>query len=271
MQSYRPVIIALAWLVAIWVAGCSGQPTASAPAEHIPTPEAGQPTVEATSLPIPGLSPQKEEISVTSQPRLESSAITPPPGAASLVELARADLARRLGLAREAIRLVSAEAVDWSNTSLGCPQPGMMYAEVITPGYRLVLEAAGQTYAYHTDQQGQVILCQPAGVGQGGAAPTPSPARIQVAPPAGADQAVRLAREDLARRLVLAAEAIQVVSAERVEWSDASLGCPQPGMMYAQVITPGYLVILEAGGKRYEYHTDEGRFVVLCEQARSAP
>ena len=84
-------------------------------------------------------------------------------------------------------------------------------------------------------------------------------------PPAAADQAVRLAREDLAKRLVLAAEAIQLVSAEAVEWSDASLGCPQPGMMYAQVITPGYLVILEAGGKRYEYHTDAGRFAVLCE------
>jgi hypothetical protein len=36
--------------------------------------------------------------------------------------------------------------------------------------------------------------------------------------------------------------------------------------MYAQVITPGYRVVLEAGGQRYEYHTDTGRFVVLCEK-----
>ena len=26
-------------------------------------------------------------------------------------------------------------------------------------------------------------------------------------------------------------------------WSDASLGCPQPDMGYAQVVTPGYLVL----------------------------
>lgn len=83
-------------------------------------------------------------------------------------------------------------------------------------------------------------------------------------PPAGSEQVVRLAREDLAQRLGLALEAIEVVSVVAMEWSDTSLGCPQPGMMYAQVITPGFLVALEAGGERYEYHTDEGRFVVLC-------
>ena len=27
----------------------------------------------------------------------------------------------------------------------------------------------------------------------------------------------------------------------REEWNDSSLGCPQPGLFYAQVITPGYL------------------------------
>jgi hypothetical protein len=50
-----------------------------------------------------------------------------------------------------------------------------------------------------------------------------------------------------------------------VDWSDTSLGCPEPGMMYAQVITPGFLVMIEAEGQQYEYHTDESRFVVLCE------
>ncbi len=86
-----------------------------------------------------------------------------------------------------------------------------------------------------------------------------------VTPPAEAQAVVRLAREDLAQRLGLAPEAIRLVSVEAVDWSDTSLGCPQPGMMYAQVITPGYRVMLEAGGQRYEYHTDEGQFVVLCE------
>jgi len=51
-----------------------------------------------------------------------------------------------------------------------------------------------------------------------------------------------------------------------VEWSDASLGCPKPGFAYAQVITPGYRIVLTAGQQQYEYHTDKSRAVVLCER-----
>jgi hypothetical protein len=96
--------------------------------------------------------------------------------------------------------------------------------------------------------------------------PTPVIEPSEVNPPAEAKEAVRLAREDLAQKLGLAPEAIRLVSVEAVEWRDTSLGCPQPGMMYAQVITPGFQVMLEAGGKGYDYHTDTGRFVVLCEK-----
>jgi len=96
--------------------------------------------------------------------------------------------------------------------------------------------------------------------------PESIPGATEVEPPAGAQDVVRLALEDLAQKLGLAPEAIRLVSVEAVEWSDTSLGCPQPGMMYAQVITPGFLVVLEANGKQYAYHTDADRFVVLCEK-----
>jgi hypothetical protein len=87
--------------------------------------------------------------------------------------------------------------------------------------------------------------------------------------PDEACRAVELARDDLARRLALALDVIQLVSVEAVDWSDTSLGCPQPGMMYAQVITPGFLIVLEAMGQSYEYHTDEDSSVVLCQGDRS--
>jgi hypothetical protein len=56
---------------------------------------------------------------------------------------------------------------------------------------------------------------------------------------------------------------VQVISSQRMDWPDSSLGCPQPGQMYLQVVTPGYRITVEAGGRRLEYHTDlSGRFVV---------
>ena len=73
-----------------------------------------------------------------------------------------------------------------------------------------------------------------------------------------------MARQDLAKKLNLSIEAIREVSVEAVEWPDTSLGCPQPGMMYAQVITPGFRVVLAAKDQTVEYHTDLGRRVVSC-------
>ena len=75
------------------------------------------------------------------------------------VEKARTDLMKRLDISSDQIRVVEAMLVDWPDTSLGCPQPGMVYAQVITPGYYIVLEAKEQQYPYHTDLEEQVILC----------------------------------------------------------------------------------------------------------------
>ena len=72
--------------------------------------------------------------------------------------------------------------------------------------------------------------------------------------PAGLEQAVLFASTDLAERLGIPIESVSVARAEFVTWPDSSLGCPQPGMMYTQVLTDGVLVVLLANGVSYEYH-----------------
>ena len=58
-------------------------------------------------------------------------------------------------------------------------------------------------------------------------------------------------------------------SSERVQWSDASLGCPQPGYAYAQVVTPGYRLVFALDGTTYQVHTnDDGSHAVICETGR---
>jgi ketosteroid isomerase-like protein len=60
-------------------------------------------------------------------------------------------------------------------------------------------------------------------------------------------------------------EAVTVVSHEKVEWPDTSLGCPKEGEMYAAVITPGYKVILSVNDQELEYHTDEFDRAIRCD------
>lgn len=85
-----------------------------------------------------------------------------PPGGAytAALEAAQKELATRLGIPAADIRLVTAEPVDWPDTSLGCPQPGMAYAQVITPGFRLVLAAGQAIYEYHSDYAGHFATCK---------------------------------------------------------------------------------------------------------------
>ncbi len=80
----------------------------------------------------------------------------------------------------------------------------------------------------------------------------------------GADGASAQAKTDLSARTGVPVDQIQVVSVEPVTWPDASLGCPQPGMMYAQVLTPGLRIRLQANGQVYEYHTGGNAAPVFC-------
>lgn len=73
------------------------------------------------------------------------------------------------------------------------------------------------------------------------------------------------AREALVHWLEVSSEEVEVVEVEEVEWPDTSLGCPQPGMVYAQVITPGWRVVLRVNDEAYEYHSGAGH-EVLCDQ-----
>lgn len=70
--------------------------------------------------------------------------------------------------------------------------------------------------------------------------------------------------QTLAQQLQINADQIEIVSVENVDWPDACLGVYTADMMCAQVITPGYRVVLAADGQQYEYHTNsDGSFVQL--------
>jgi len=73
-----------------------------------------------------------------------------------------------------------------------------------------------------------------------------------------AAEAEAYAKKDLAARLGISPGNIIVAESGEATWPDASLGMPEPGQMYAQMLTEGFRIVLEAGGKRYEYHFGNG-------------
>lgn len=69
------------------------------------------------------------------------------------------DVAHRTGLDPGTIRLGSAESVTWLDGSLGCPEPDVMYTQMLVPGYRVLIEAGGRLWVYHAAKFGTPTLC----------------------------------------------------------------------------------------------------------------
>lgn len=84
-------------------------------------------------------------------------------------------------------------------------------------------------------------------------------------------QILAIFQDDLARRALVKHEEITVVSATEQQWSDGALGCRQPGQMYTQMIVPGYRVVLEAAGNRYDYHSDRRGNFIVCSSGMPFP
>jgi hypothetical protein len=71
--------------------------------------------------------------------------------------------AAELGVDPASIQVISVDAVDWNNSCLGVDKPGEMCLDVITSGYRVLLDVDGREVAVHTNQQGTVMrLADPA-------------------------------------------------------------------------------------------------------------
>ncbi len=215
----------------------------------------------------PAATPSQDESPLStptaSEPAPTAGEPTVPPEAAEVTQV-KQDLAQRLNVAVDQIRVVSVRAVDWPDASLGCPKPGMSYADVVTPGFEIILEANGQEYAYHTGG-GNYVLCEGGSPVEAPTAPATS-SGTDLSPEAAA--LVEKASQDLITRAGVLAGDIAVRSVVEVEWRDGSLGCPQPGVSYIMMITPGYLIMLEAKGQAYEYHASATN-VVWCKDPQA--
>ena len=139
--------------------GTAAPATASAAPGVAATP--GQPAPSPSVAHPRGTPP--ERIPITPSPAPVTGEVPP-----ELVAKARVMLAAEVGASAAAqATIVVGEQVTWPDGSLGCPQPGMMYEQMVTPGYRLVFDVAGTQYDYRLTANGVIVRCRPA------ARPTP--------------------------------------------------------------------------------------------------
>lgn len=111
--------------------------------------------IESFSTPIPATPPQSDDM-----PKDLPLSIPRSPSLPALIEKAKADLAQRLSIPISQIKAIETKEAAWPDTSLGCPQPDIVYAQIPTPGYLVTLENAGNKYEYHVGIHGNVLYCE---------------------------------------------------------------------------------------------------------------
>jgi hypothetical protein len=147
-------------------------------------------------------------------------------------------------------------------------EPGVSFSEAVTVRFAESLEdgAYGLSLAVRRPS-GSLVDLVPIQIGDVDEVRRPTTrqdldASLVACPPVeAASELVELAKSDLARRLGIGPDEIEVQSVEPTEFPGASLGVSEPGKTHAQVVTPGYVIELNATGRTYRYHAGDGRVV----------
>ena len=172
----------------------------------------------------------------TSYPNEDSSSSHSPANLILAQQAAIAALSQSLNLPPGQITLISAEAVQWPDGCLGVQTLGVMCTQAIVPGYKIILEANGKQYEFHTNVDGSQVVQVESIV---------------------AGSIEEMVIKQLAANLELDESDISIVSSSDAEFSDACLDVAMQGVMCAQVVTPGKIIVLEVDGVQYEYHVSE--------------
>ena len=145
--------ISLFSLLSIALAGCGASQVNTGDNSSL-TPSAPK---EPDSLSTPSPVAPKEWDDMPKDPPLPFAA---DPGPQALIERAKADLAQRLSVAASQIKAIETKEVFWPDASLGCPQPGIAYAQIPIPGYLIMLVYSGDQFEYHADTHGNTLYCE---------------------------------------------------------------------------------------------------------------
>ena len=79
---------------------------------------------------------------------------------AAIIDPIVADAAASLGVDPSAVKVISAEARTYGDSSLGCPRPGEMYTQAVVDGYQVIVEVNGTRLDYRGSGPGRFRICE---------------------------------------------------------------------------------------------------------------
>jgi hypothetical protein len=224
-------------------------------------------TPDAIATPIPTLAispipptntPFPPTETPTPEPRLsplDLTTATPQDEASRLSALVQADVQTRLE-ADELVEDVTIIPMRWEDSpTLGCESPTVPSANIRrVDGYWVLVTAGERIFDYHTNQGQLLVLCaiyttrdMPVDVRQ-----LIDPLAVEL---------VALAQRRLANQFDILERRVKPIEITPYQWTDTSLGCPDPNQTYVDQVIKGYRLVMQVGEALYAFHTDSEKIV----------
>lgn len=167
------------------------------------------------------------------------------------VALARRTIAARLAVPIERIRMVSVAPAQWRDSSLGCPERGLLYTPALASGYVVKLREAEREHVVHV-AGGRAVVC-----GAQSELRLPSTTLLS-----GSLKAADAVRRALAARLEVEPERIRIVSVRPARPTRACAAAPSGSKGVA------FIVDAESPVQSFRYYADDV-IVVNCDESAS--
>ena len=79
---------------------------------------------------------------------------------------------------------------------------------------------------------------------------------------------IAFAKKDLAKRLNVNLDSVNLSSSKAVTWRSGALGCPEPGKMYTEALVPGAVIYLQVNNMIHAYHAKFAGEPFYCPRER---
>uniref|UniRef100_B8HUA0 DUF4340 domain-containing protein n=1 Tax=Cyanothece sp. (strain PCC 7425 / ATCC 29141) TaxID=395961 RepID=B8HUA0_CYAP4 len=163
------------------------------------------------------------------------------------------DLAQKTKIPRAQLRIYAATPQTWPNGCLGLARPGEMCTQATVRGWQVEITDGTRLWTYRTNATGSSIRAENLA----------SPKVLL--PSAIANQVLA----DVAARSGQAIADLKITMAEPKVWSDACLGLGGLDLLCAEVLTPGWQIVVQTERQRLVYRSDRAGKVLKLDEAGS--
>ncbi len=206
---------------------------------------------------ITGLS--KEQAQEIAKAREEQAAKQYTSQEQEAIDLAISKVNQITPLSKDSVEHLKIRSIQWPDSSLGCPEPGVEYLQKVIPGYLVSFTSDEKIYSVNIGDNTAIICDRVIDF----LAERKKRAESVIS-------AHKAARFDLAEKLMVDPEIIKVVKIKIETWPDSSLGCPVAGKKYPEEPVEGLIINMTCRDRDYEYRIAlGGENFVRCKEIAS--